>query len=142
MDLETRVTQLQEQRREGDVKQLLKAVVLNTTTVDTRIDGETLIITGERFTGVHQRTDEKQSECPYTHKGEYQFTGRNNEFDIRFELTHPRVEELYAAARDTREQASAQTDDHYATLSADGGKNSSEQQAGNFLTRLVARLRP
>ena len=142
MDLETRVRQLQEQRRGGDVEQLLKAVVINTTDVDARIEGEKLIISSERFTGVHQRGDQKRSECPYKGKGEYQFTGRDDQFDIRFELTHPRVADLYAAAEDVREKPTESTDAQHANLSADGGEKPAEQQTGTFLTRLRSWIRP
>jgi hypothetical protein len=143
MDLESRVASLQESRRLPDAKQLIKAVIAGTSDYEARIEDDRLIITSERFTGIHELGEEDRwRACPYKRKGKYQFTGRNDEFDIRFEFTNSNVDDIYQKLmEDTRSQES-EASSETVRLAVDGGTvEEHTESSGSLFSRMLTWVR-
>ena len=89
-------------------EQLAKAVVSGSKTVTVTLDGdERVVVEHERFRGTHEIRTDESGDYDVAQWGEYEFTGNDDQFDIRFEAPNEHVVEKAHALLDRRAQSNA-----------------------------------
>ena len=93
-------------------EQLAKAVVSGSKTVSVTLDGdERAVVEHDRFSGTHDITTDESGQYDVAQWGEYEFTGNDDQFDIRFEAPNQYVVEKAHALLKRRATSNAKSDD-------------------------------